>query len=181
MTIEVLWPQRYVHLNYHDLLLLQNQGMVEGLPVLKTEHSTCEGCALGKMHREKIPIHMDKRKIDILELAHTYVCGLMQTRSLGGDYYFLIFIDDCTKYTWVYFIRKKSDVFEYFKEFKTMVEKKTRKYINILRLDQGGEYTSGAFIKYYKAHGIVQQYTVPHTPTQNGVVERKNKTLLECA
>jgi hypothetical protein len=51
----------------------------------------------------------------------------MQTRSLGGAYYFLIFIDDKTRYTWVYFMRKKSDVFEYFKEFKNMVEKKNMK------------------------------------------------------
>jgi hypothetical protein len=106
--------------------------MVEGIPVLKNEYSTCEGCALGKMHREEFPTHIDKRKRDILELVHTDVCGPMQTRSLGGAYYFLIFIDDCTKYTWVYFLRKKSDVFEYFKEFKNMVEKQTRKYIKIL-------------------------------------------------
>jgi transposase InsO family protein len=155
--------------------------MVEGLPLLKNEYSTCEGCALGKMHREEFPTHTDKRKRDILELVHTNVCGPMQTRSLGGAYYFLIFIDDCTKYTWVYFMRKKSDVFEYFKEFKNMVEKQTGKYIKILRSDQGGEYTSGAFIKYCKSHGIVQQYMVPHTPQQNGVAERKNRTLVECA
>jgi transposase InsO family protein len=99
----------------------------------------------------------------------------MQTRSLGGAYYFLIFIDDRTRYTWVYFIRKKSDVFEYFKEFKNLVEKKTGRYIKILRSDQGGEYTSRDFFKYCKNNGIQQQFTVPHTPQQNGVAERKNR------
>ena len=91
--------------------------------MFKNECSACEGCAFGKMHREEFLIHTDKIKRDILELVHTYVCGPMQTRSLGGAYHFLIFIDDCTKYTWVYFLRKKSDVFEYFKEFKNMAEK----------------------------------------------------------
>ena len=88
----------------------------------------------------------------------------MQTRSLGGASYFLIFVDDRSRYTWVYFIRIKSDVFEYFKELKTMTEKQTGKCIKVLRSDQGGEYTSGAFKIYCKFHGIQQQFTVPHTP-----------------
>ena len=66
----------------------------------------------------------------------------MQTRSIGGAWYFLIFVDDRSRYTWVYFIRKKSDVFEYFKEFKSMVEKQNGNYIKILRSDQGGEFKS---------------------------------------
>ena len=70
---------------------------------------------------------------------------------------------------------------QYFKEFKNMVENQTRKSIKILRSNQGGEYTSGAFIRYWKNNGIQQQFTVPHTPQQNGVAERKNRTLVECA
>jgi hypothetical protein len=111
MPIENLWHQRYGHINYHDLLLLQKQSMVEGLPMLKNEYDACEGCALGKMHRDEFPSNPDRRKIDLLELVHSDVCGPMQTRSLGGAYYFLLFIDDCTRYTWVYFLRRKSDVF----------------------------------------------------------------------
>ena len=101
--------------------------------------------------------------------------------SIGGARNFLIFVDDRSRYTWVYFIRKKSDVFEYFKEFKTMIEKQTGKSIKILRSDQGGEYTVGTFTYYCKDNGIIQQFTVPHTPQQNGVAERKNKKLVECA
>ena len=105
--------------------------MVEGLPLLKNEYSACEGCALGKMHREEFPTNTNKRKRNYLELVHTDVWA-QQTRSLGGAYHFLIFIDDCTKYIWVYFMRKKSDVFEYFKEFQNLMEKQTNKYIKIL-------------------------------------------------
>jgi len=72
----------------------------------------------------------------------------MQTRSLGGEFHCLIFVDDISRYNWVYFIRKKSDVFEYFKEFKNMVEKQTRKYIKNLRSDHGGEYKSSDFNQY---------------------------------
>ena len=181
MSTTELWHHMYGHLNYNDLLLLQRKTMVEGLPVMKCEHLPCEACALGKQHREEFPVHTEKRKYDILELIHTDVCGPMQTRSLGGASYFVIFIDDRSRYTWVYFIRRKSDIFEYFKEFRTMVEKQTGKCIKILRSDQGGEYKSKAFNTYCKSNGIQQQFTVPHTPQQNGVAERWNRTLVESA
>eukprot|EP00253_Pinus_taeda_P036134 PITA_36134 len=77
--------------------------------------------------------------------------------------------------------RKKSHFFEYFKGFRSMVEKHIGKCIRILRLDQGGEYKKDCVLKYYKDHGIQQQFTIPHTPQQNGVVGRKNKTFVECA
>jgi hypothetical protein len=85
--------------------------MVEGLPMSNNEYTSCEGCALGKMRRDEFPFNPDRRKRDLLELVHTDVCGPMPTRSLGGAYYFLLFIDDCTRYTWVYFLGKKSDIF----------------------------------------------------------------------
>lgn len=121
MTTNNLWHQRFGHINLHDLLLLQKQGMVDGLPSLKNEHIDCEGCALGKMHRYEFPSGLNMRKEDILKLMHTDICGPMQTRSLGGAYYFFLFIDDCTRYTWVYFLRMKSYAFKYFKEFRNMV------------------------------------------------------------
>lgn len=159
-----LWHQRYGHLNHKYLMLLQKNTMVEGLPILKNDYVECEACVLGKQHREEFPIHKEKRQREILELIHTDVCGPMQTRSIGGAWYFLIFVDDRSRYTWVYFIRKKSDVFEYFKEFKNMVEKQTGNYIKILRSDQGGEFKSREFNQYCKSNGIQQQFTVPHTP-----------------
>jgi transposase InsO family protein len=140
--------------------------MVEGLPMLMNENVVCDGCALGIMHKDEFPSNPDRKKRDVLDLVHTDVCRPMQTRSIGGAFYFLLFIDDCTRCTWVYFLTRKSDVFEYFKEFRTMVEKQTGKSIKILRSDQGGEYKSWDFNKYCKDHGIIQQFTVPHTPQQ---------------
>ena len=154
MPTKNLWHQRYGHINHHDLLLLQKQHMVEGLPMLKNENFACEACALGKMHRAEFPSNTVRKKIDVLDLVHTDICGPLQTRSLGGAFYFLLFIDDCTRYTWVYFLRNHG--FEYFKELKTIVENQTGKTIKILHSNQGGEYKSGNFIKYCKYHGIVQ-------------------------
>lgn len=80
-TIEI-WHQRYGHLNHNDLMLLQKKLMVEGLPIIKGEHFECEGCALGKQHKEEFPVHENRRKHEILELVHTDVCGPMQTKSV---------------------------------------------------------------------------------------------------
>ena len=123
MSTKELWHHRYGHLNQHDLVQLWKKSVVEGLLKLKSEHLECEACALGKQHREEFPLHTKKKQRELIELIHTDVCGPMQTMSIGGARYFLIFVDDRSKFTWVYFIRRKSDVFEYFKEFKTMVEK----------------------------------------------------------
>lgn len=141
MSTEELWHRRYVHLSEHDLVKLQKKSMVEGLPELISEHLECEACALGKQHRDEYHVHTKKKQRELIELIHTDVCGPMQTMPIGGAKYFLIFVDDRSRYTWVYFIRKKSDVFEHFKEFKTMIEKQTGKSIKILRFDQRGEYT----------------------------------------
>jgi hypothetical protein len=99
--------------------------MVEGLPMIKNENVAWDGCALGKMNRDEFPSNPDKENTFLLYLVHSDVCGLMQTRSLGGAFYSMLFNYYFTIYTWVYFLRRKSVVFEYFKEFKTMVEKKT--------------------------------------------------------
>ena len=137
--------------------------MVEALPVIKNEHLECSACALGKQHRNEFPAHQEKRQTGLLELIHTDLCGPVQTRSLGGASQFLTFIDDRSRYTWVYFIRRRVDVFKYFKEFRTRIENKIEKCIKIPRFDNGGQYVFGAFKKYCKENGIQQQFTVSHT------------------
>ena len=81
--------------------------MVEGFPVIKNEHLERSACALGEQHRNEFIVHQEKMQTGLLELIHTDLCGPMQTRSLGGASYFLTFIDDRYRYTWVYFIRRK--------------------------------------------------------------------------
>ena len=73
--------------------------MVEGLPVLKNEHIECEACALGKQHRDEFPVHKEKQERETIELIHTDVYGPMQNTSLGGTRYFLIFVDDKSRFT----------------------------------------------------------------------------------
>ena len=109
-----LWHKRLGHLNFQSLKYLQQKGMVHGLSMIQEVKEVCEGCALGKQHREAFPKDKAWRAKAPLELVHTDVCGPMDTTTHGGNKYFITFIDDFSRMTWVYFMRQKSDVFNDF-------------------------------------------------------------------
>jgi transposase InsO family protein len=94
-----------------------------------------------------------------------------------GCKYFLTFIDDFSRLTLVYFLKLKREVFDKLLAYKALVEKKSGHQIKRLRTDIGGEHVNNNFTSYYTTHGIQMQHIVPYTPSQNGVVERKNCTL----
>lgn len=122
-----------------------------------------------------------KRTKQILELVHSDVFGPVKVPSLGKSVYYVSFIDDFSRNTWIYFLKNKSEVFDRFKEFKALVENQTEKKIKVLRTDNGGELCSKEFEEFCKKCGIARQKTTPYTPQQNGVAERMNKTLMERA
>ncbi len=116
-----------------------------------------------------------------LELVHSDVCGPMSVESVGGKKYFVTFIYDYSRCCDVYFLKYKSEVFEKFKEFEAAVTNETGTTIGTLRTDNGGEYLSAAFVDFLKSKGIRYELSVPHSPQQNGVAERMNRTLMESA
>jgi hypothetical protein len=101
--------------------------------------------------------------------VHRYVWGPTQVSSLGGSCYYVTFIDDSTRKTWVYCIRQKYDVFDIFKKWKDLVENETRTRLKCLRLNNGGEYYCKEFYDYFSYHGIHIEKKVPGTPQENGV------------
>ena len=103
----------------------------------------------------------------------------MSTQARGDFSYFVTFIDDHSRYGYLYLMKYKSEVFEKFKEFRHEVEKQLGKSIKILRSDRGGEYLSQEFQGYLRDNGILSQWTPPYTPQHNGVSERRNQTLLD--
>ena len=112
---------------------------------------------------------------------HSDACGPMSVHTLSGYSYYVTFIDDYSRKTWIYFLKARSEVFERFREFKTLIENQSGKKIRVLRTDNGGEYTSNESLQYCSSEGIKKEHVVPHTPQQNGVVERKNKTMVGAA
>ena len=132
----------------------------------------------GKIHRKPFKpvgeIHSTRK----LKLVHSDVCGPMQTESIGGRRYFVTFIDDYSRCCSVYFLRHKSEVLEKFKELEAITTNESDQRIGTLRTDNGGEYLSGVFKTYMNSKGIHHEVTVPHSPQQNGVAERMNRTLM---
>jgi hypothetical protein len=175
----ILWHVIYGHLNFESLSQLQKQGTVKGLPTFKKENSKCEACIYGKQSREIFPIS-SWRANRWLQLVHSDVCGPLET-SLGGCKYFLLFIDDFSRINWVYFLKKKSEVFEKFNIFRQLVENEVKERIGTLKTDNGGEFTCNEFKNYCTDNGIRRHLTNFYTPQQNGVIERMNRTLLGMA
>jgi len=110
--------------------------------------------------------------------VHSDLCGPINPTSNGGKRYIITFIDDFSRKIWVYFLQEKSEAFASFKHFKALAEKEVGLPIKILRTDRGGEYNSLEFTEFCKDHGIKRQLTAAFTPQQNGISERKNRTIL---
>ncbi|KAG7563872.1 Integrase catalytic core [Arabidopsis suecica] len=176
-----LWHRRLGHVGNSRMEQMQNKKMVDGLPKFHVNKEICGVCKLGKQAREAFPKESQTKTKEKLEIVHTDVYGPMQTVSLNGSRYFLLFVDDYTHMAWVYFLKQKSEAFPKFKKFKALVETQSGKKIKRLRSDGGGEFTSSEFNDFCDKEGIERQVTVPYSPQQNGVAERMNRSLMEMA
>ncbi|KAI5322324.1 hypothetical protein L3X38_031396 [Prunus dulcis] len=176
-----IWHRRLGHLNFASMKKMQQTQMVLGLPDFSEKEGVCEGCVYGKSHREPFENEKPWRAKNPLELIHTDVCGPMQNESIGGNKYFITFIDDYSRMCWVYFLRNKSSVISVFKKFKVFVELQSGFNLKKLRSDRGGEYTSHEFLEYCSDLGMERQLTIAYSPQQNGIAERRNRTICEMA
>ena len=139
---------RLAHINYKAFSYVTK--VVIGLPYMKIEHKgTCKGCAQGKKIKNPF-LKSDTKTKGTLELIHYDVCGPMTSISLSGYEYYVTFITDYSRKTWIHFLKNKSEVFEKFKEFKALIENKSEKRIKTVRPDNGGEYTSKEFEAFCK-------------------------------
>ena len=176
---EDIWHKRFGHLSVGGLQKLALEKLVNGFDFdTSKQFNFCETCPKGKQHRTKFS-PSNTRAMEPLGLVHSDLCGKMTKKSLGGAQYFLSFIDDKTRYVWVYPLQSKDQVFRKFCEWKTMVEKTTGKSVKVLRTDNGGEFTSAEFEAHLKENGICHELTIQKNPEQNGVAERMNWTLVE--
>ena len=103
----------------------------------------------------------------------------MIIKDRGGFEYFITFIDDYLRYGCIYLMRRKSEAFEKFKEYKVETEKRLNKCLKTLRSDRGGEYLLGEFKDYLSEQGIASQLSTLGVPQHNGVAEKRNRTLMD--
>jgi transposase InsO family protein len=162
--------------------LKELDAMVDGMNLKEVPlHQICEGCVKGKHQRTSFPKDGATRASQLLEIVHTDVCGPMKTTLHGGARYFLTFIDDFSRKTHVYLLKAKGEAFEKFKQYKALAENEIGHKIKVLRSDNGGEFVSKKFDAFLAECGIQRQTSAPYSPQQNGVAERANRTIMECA
>ncbi|XP_059294564.1 uncharacterized protein LOC132047552 [Lycium ferocissimum] len=178
----ILWHRRLGHISIDRIKRLVNDGVLSTLDF--TDFDTCVNCIKGKQTNKSKK--GAKRSSTILEIINSDIC--CPNMDAYGQKYFITFIDAYLRYMYLYMLHNKSEVLEAFKVFKAEVEKQCGKQIKIVRTDRGGEYygrytehgqAQGPFAKFLQENGIFAQHTMPGSPDQNGVAERRNRTLLD--
>ncbi|KAJ9550828.1 hypothetical protein OSB04_014873 [Centaurea solstitialis] len=167
-----LWHARLGHVHYKRMKDMSKMSLI---PAFELNGEKCKTCMLTKITRQPFAKNID-RDTKVLELIHSDLCDFHSTPSLGNKKYVVTFIDDATRYCYVYLCHTKDEALEKFKIYKEEVELYHGVKIKTLRTDRGGEYYDPV---YFQSTGIIHQTTAPYTPQQNGISERKNRTLKE--
>jgi hypothetical protein len=169
------WHARLGHIGKDRMARLAREGLLG--PLAKVDLPICEPCLAGKACRK--PFGKAVRATQPLELIHSDICGPMNVKARHGASYFLTFIDDYTRYGYVQLIAHRYEALDCFKRFVAEVENQHEKSLKALRTDRGREYLSDQFKDLCEEKGIRRQLTISNTLQQNGVAERRNRTLLD--
>ncbi|KAL8107872.1 hypothetical protein AgCh_024325 [Apium graveolens] len=178
-TDPYVWHRRLGHAHMDLLNKLSKKKLVRGLPKIKyVKTEVCSACQLGKQIRST---HKAKKMVSTskpLELLHLDLFGPEAYKSIGGKQYGFVIIDDYSRFTWVLFLRTKDTAFNEFEKLIKLLENKLNTKLVGIRSDRGGEFQKD-FVTYCEERGISHEFSAPRTPQQNGVVERKNRSLQE--
>ncbi|KAJ9561595.1 hypothetical protein OSB04_006755 [Centaurea solstitialis] len=177
-----LWHRRFSHQNFSDISKLANGGLVKGLPKLTFDRdSLCSACQMGKMKRSSHKSKTESSCQSPLEMLHMDLCGPMRIKSISGKKYILVMVDEYSRYTWLEFLRMKSEapelIIKFIKRIQVLLQLPVRK----IRSDNGTEFKNATLDAYVTSVGISHNFSGAYTPQQNGVVERRNRTLVEAA
>nr|GEX00372.1 putative ribonuclease H-like domain-containing protein [Tanacetum cinerariifolium] len=177
------WHRRMGHVNYKNMNRLVKGNLVRGLPpkFFKNDH-TCVACCKGKQHKASYQaINVVSSIFEPLQLLHMDLFGPTSIRSIDHKYYCLVITDDYSRFCWVFFLEHKDETYPILKDFINLVENKLNKMVKATRCDNGTKFKNAHMIDLYGSKGIKREYSNPRTPQQNGVAERRNKTLIEAA
>jgi transposase InsO family protein len=155
--------------------------MVEGMPEIDQVEQVCDGCMLAKQKRLPFPSQFAYRVTRQLDLVHGDLCGPISPPTPGGKRYFLLLVDDYSRYMWVALLHSKDEALNALKKIQIAAEVERNLKLKVLRTDRGGEFTSDQFVQHCERHGIKHFRTTPYTPQHNGVVERRNQTVVGMA
>src|SRR3954466_14372632 len=177
-----VWHRRLGHASLRKISQINKLNLVRGLPNLKFKSDAlCEACQKGKFSRHAFKSKNVVSSSRPLELLHIDLFGPVKTASVRGKKYGLVIVDDYSRWTWVKFLKHKDESHSVFFDFCTQIHSEKECKIIKVRSDHGGEFENRSFEEFFKENGIAHDFSCPRTPQQNGVVERKNRTLQEMA
>nr|GEY62692.1 putative ribonuclease H-like domain-containing protein [Tanacetum cinerariifolium] len=177
-----LWHRRLNHLNFGTINDLARKELVRGLPRLKFKKDhLCSACQLRKSKKHTHKPKAENTNLEVLNTLHMDLCGPMHVQTINGKKYILVIVDDYSRFTWVKFLRSKDETPDVVIKFITQIQVGLNKIVRYIRTDNGTKFVNHTLTGYYEGIDIFHQKTVPRTPQQNGVVERRNRTLVEAA
>jgi transposase InsO family protein len=171
-----MFGMRLCHKKFGYMTHLAGLNLISKFALIKG--SKCHVCMQSKQPRKPHKA-AEARNLAPLELIHSNLCEINGELIKGGKRYFMTFIDDCTRFCYVYLLKSKDEALNYFKIYKTKVENQLEKKIKRLRFDREAEYFSNEFSEFCAEHGIVHERTPSYSPQSNGIAKRKNHTLTE--
>jgi transposase InsO family protein len=173
MSHVLSWHERLGHLSLSSMKLLPDLSISPSIKQL-----FCPHCEIGKASKSPFPQGVGTRAGRVGELIHTDVCGPLPATN-SGYRYFVTFIDDYSRMTFVYLMQNKSQVLLNIKHLIPRIENVTGRPVSRIRSDNGGEFRNRGINLFCSERGIKQEFTIPYSPEQNGVAERMNRTLME--
>ncbi|GJZ04197.1 retrovirus-related pol polyprotein from transposon TNT 1-94 [Tanacetum coccineum] len=177
-----LWHRRLSHLNFGALNHLARNGLVRGLPRLKFEKDhVCSACVMGKSKKQSHKPKSEDTNQEKLYLMHMDLCGPMHVASVNGKKYILVIVDDYSRFIWVKFLASNDEASDFIIKFLKMIQVRLNAVVRNIRTDNGTEFVNQTLRDYYEQVGISHETSVTQTPQQNGVVERRNRTLVKAA
>ncbi|WVZ75883.1 hypothetical protein U9M48_023904 [Paspalum notatum var. saurae] len=176
------WHRRLGHLSFDLLVRLSSMGLIRGLPKLRAEKDlVCHPYRHGKMvAASHIPVSQVMTSYSG-ELLHMDTVGPARVASVSGKWYVLVVVDDFSRFSWVFFMESKDEAFAFVRDLVLRLRNESHKAMRAIRSDNGGEFRNSRFENFCSDLGLEHQFSSPYTPPQNGVVERKNRTLVEMA
>jgi len=173
-----VWHARFGHLHFAALRKMGRDGLVHGMPLLTQVEHVCDACLAGKHRRAPFPHRTQGCSSEVLQLLHGDLCGPITLPTPSGNRYFLLLVDDYSRYMWLALLPSKDAAI---KRIQAAAERKLGKLVRALRTDRGGEFLAKDFEQYCAELGLHRELTAPYSPQQNSIVERRNQSVVGTA
>jgi hypothetical protein len=170
-----LWHSRLGHVSFGRLQSLISSGK---LGHVTSQNIDCMPCQLAKQPALAFN-KSDSISTSPFDLVHSDIWGPSPNTTMGGSKYFVIFVDDYSRFTWIYLLKKRSELPQTYHDFAKMVQTQFGRSIKVFRTDNAMEYKEASFLNVLRQHGTITHRSCPGTSQQNGRAERKHRHILD--